>query len=165
MTTKKTKKKTKAEQQEIDKINLQIKQYQENIKQMKEQIRMDQQAVEKLKDEKRKLKENKEMHDHPVVWDDYTPMIVLVFSWKKARFKKMVLGWQKHSHREINPEKTFYFDFDLVYQKSVISDLKSAMNKSNPLFMMSNRQLIMYMSKHSNLGSFDAIKKAIQRQE
>ena len=142
-----------------------IKQLRDKIKQLRDEIKVHLKAEEMLLEQKRQQKEKREMQEHPVVWDDYTPMIKLVFSWKKARFKKMILGWQKYSREEISPDETFHFDFNLVYQKNIISDLKSAMIKNDHLFNVSDRQLILYMLKHSNLGSFDAIKKAIQRQE
>ena len=109
------------------------------------------------KEKIRKLKER------PVVWDDDTPLIELVFPWKMAAFKKMLRSWIEYSRAEINPDKTSHFDFDPTYKKIIRSDLKSAMKKQGHVFRVSDDQVITYMSRHSNLGSFDAIKKAIQR--
>lgn len=170
MATEETKKQKKAKkQQEIDKINLQIKQHLENEKllrkQFKEQLLEIQQAVKELKDQKRKLKRNKKKNNRPVVWDQNTPLIKLVFPERMARFKKMLGKWQNYAHEIINSLEATHFDFDLQYQAQIFTDMKSAMIKKDHIFNMSDRQFILYMSEHSNLGSFDKIKKAIQRLE
>lgn len=132
---------------------------QEAMKKLREEM-------EQLRSQKREINEKiSKLNNRPIVWDDNTPLIELVIPCKMARFKKMLVGWQKYSRGEINPEKTLYFDFDLVNSKMIISDLKSAMINNDHLFNVSDRQLIIYMSKHSNLGGFDKIKKTIQRLE
>ena len=157
MATTKTNRQVKALRQELVEIDLEYKECQERIK--KERERMKELNKQKLehKEKIRKLKER------PVVWDDDTPLIELVIPWKMAAFKKMLLSWMEYSRAEINPDKTSHFDFDPTYKKNILSDLKSAMKKQGCVFKVSDAQVISYMSRHSSLGTFDSIKRAIQR--
>ena len=173
MATKKAKAKIESLRQEKSEINRKMQECQvamtkmsEAKRKMSEAMREMSEAMKQMKSRKREINEEiKKRSNRPIVWDDNTPLIELVIPCKMARFKKMLVGWQKYSRGEINPEKTLYFDFDLVNSKMIISDLKSAMINNDHLFNVSDRQLIIYMSKHSNLGGFDKIKKTIQRLE
>lgn len=166
MATKKAKAKVESLRLEKSEINRKMQECQVAMTKMSEAMREMRETMKQMKSRKREINEEiKKWSNRPIVWDNNTPLIELVIPCKMARFKKMLVGWQKYSRGEINPEKTFYFDFDLVYSKMIISDLKSAMINNDHLFNMSDRQLIIYMSKHSNLGGFDKIKKGIQRLE
>ena len=173
MATKKAKAKIESLRQEKSEINRKMQECQvamtkmsEAKRKMSEAMREMSEAMKQMKSRKREINEEiKKRSNRPIVWDDNTPLIELVIPCKMARVKKMLVGWQKYSRGEINPEKTLYFDFDLVNSKMIISDLKSAMINNDHLFNVSDRQLIIYMSKHSNLGGFDKIKKTIQRLE
>ena len=166
MATKKAKAKIESLRQEMSEINRKMQECQVAMTKMSEAKRKMSEAMKQMKSRKREINEEiKKRSNRPIVWDDNTPLIELVIPCKMARFKKMLVGWQKYSRGEINPEKTLYFDFDLVNSKMIISDLKSAMINNDHLFNVSDRQLIIYMSKHSNLGGFDKIKKTIQRLE
>ena len=166
MATKKAKAKIESLRQEMSEINRKMQECQVAMTKMSEAKRKISEAMKQMKSRKREINEEiKKRSNRPIVWDDNTPLIELVIPCKMARFKKMLVGWQKYSRGEINPEKTLYFDFDLVNSKMIISDLKSAMINNDHLFNVSDRQLIIYMSKHSNLGGFDKIKKTIQRLE
>lgn len=168
---------TKTNRQAIEKkqknaFRCQIKKYQEAnelldelSRMIREQKRMNLEAIQQLKVQMRKQKDkNKDVNGNGLSWNDDTPLVELVYSWKMAAFNKMIHSWKKHSRVEINPQETSHFDFDLVFKKNIISDLKLAMKQEN-VFRVSDAQVITYMSRHSNLGSFDAIKKAIQRLE
>lgn len=159
MATKKTKAKVESLRQKKSEINRKMQECQEAMKKLREEM-------EQLRSQKREINEKiSKLNNRPIVWDDNTPLIELVFPYKMARFKKKLRKWQNYSHEIINPHEVTHFNFNLQYQSEIFADLKSAMIKKNNLFNMSDRQLIMYMSKHSNLGSFDKIKKAIQRLE
>lgn len=150
MATTKTNRQVKALRQELVEIDLEYQECQEIIKKERERMKELNKRRLECKEKIRKKKAR------PVVWDEDTPLNELVIPWKMAAFRNMLKRWGK-------PQETSHFDFDLNLRKDILSDLKSAMKNYEHVFLISDAQIITYMSRHSNLGSFDSIKKAIQR--
>lgn len=148
MTKKKTKQKN-ALKLEVDKINRQLK---EISKKRKE-----------LLNSKRELYEQNTKHRTPT-WDDFSPLKTLVYPYAyDTTYKEMIETWQKYSVKEILPLHSYRFEFDILHQEDVIRALNTALSSIAPTFKIRKCTLCKYLSTHSNLGSYEAIRKMLYR--
>ena len=150
MANKKTKQK-KTWELEVEEINRQIKELRKLIKQRQERKR-----------------ELKEQHGVKPKWDVSTPFFKFVNETQIDRYNDMLKGWEPYLKEGIgtNIKKHNYFKFDLKKAGDmaiVIRYLKKAQTHDPKVFILSERGLCSYLSEHSNLGSVDRIKKALQR--
>lgn len=108
---------------------------------------------------------NKELHKkrRPAVWDNDSPMTKLINMSQFERLKIILVEWQAYSIITIVPKRTTYFEFDLAYRKIIVLALKNGWKGSVPLFKVSQRQVLKYLSMHSNLGKVDTLKKILYR--
>ncbi|MBR0165697.1 MAG: hypothetical protein IJQ13_02290 [Prevotella sp.] len=97
------------------------------------------------------------------LWDDGTPMIRLVNLHQLERFKTLLDNWKKHATDTIDTSKTSNFTFLPNRKWHAVRALAIALQGDVPLFKVSTRELCRYLSVHSNLGTQEGIKKAIQR--
>ena len=137
-----------AGQQEIAAINLQIREHQAAIKQLRAHKR---EILEKHKKRRRCL------------WDKDTPMRKLVSSTFEPQFVAMMKEWEKHTTQDIQPMKTYHFHFVQERKWYAIRALALMLMRDKHTFKVSTSELCRYLSIHSNLGTPEAIRKAIQR--
>ena len=134
--------------QEVAEIDLQIREHQTVINQLKARRR---EILEKHKKRRRCL------------WDENSPFIRLVNLSQLEQYKALIREWQKRSTEIIDPLKTSHFTFLPKRKYYVTGTLANMLSQTPPVFKVSTLQLCRYLSEHSNLGSVDAIRKAIQR--
>lgn len=103
------------------------------------------------------------INEKPASWDDSTPMIKLVHPCHLKKFKELITAWKKVSELPIDIKKTYWFDFKPDSKPYIMRTLKNVQAHGTKVFNISERQLFLYLESHSNLGSFDCIKKAYQR--
>ena len=145
---KKTKQK-KAWKLEVDEINRQLKEISEKRKE--------------FLNRKRELIEQNTKHRTPK-WDDYSPLKTLVYPYAyDTTYKEMIKAWQKYSVKEILPLHSYRFEFDILHQEDVIRALDTALSSIAPTFKVRKCSLFRYLSTHSNLGSYEAIRKMLYR--
>ncbi len=122
------------------------------------------QKEKELQSRKREIKmQLSMMYEKPAAWDDSTPMIKLVYSCHLKKFKELITAWQKVSEVPIDIKKAYRFDFKPDSKAYVIRNLKNILAHGTKVFNINERQLFLYLESHSNLGTFDCIKKAYQR--
>lgn len=134
--------------QEVAAIDLQIREHQTVINQLKARRR---EILEKHKKRRRCL------------WDENSPFIRLVNLSQLEQYKALIREWQKRSTEIIDPLKTSHFTFLPNRKYYVTRTLANMLSRTPPVFKVSTLQLCQYLSEHSNLGSVDAIRKAVQR--
>lgn len=148
MPKKKTKQK-KAWKLEMDEINRQLKEISEQRKY--------------LLNRKRELIEQNTKRRTPT-WDDYSPLKTLVYPYAyDTTYKEMIEVWQKYSVKEIIPLHSYRFEFDILHQEDVIRAMDTALSSIAPTFKVRKCTLCRYLSTHSNLGSYEAIRKMLYR--
>lgn len=96
-------------------------------------------------------------------WDDNTPMIRLVNLSQMEHFLALMNDWQKRSAETINPKKTSLFTFFPERKSHAIRALALVLTRDISVFRVSTVELFRYLSAHSNLGSSEAIRKALLR--
>jgi hypothetical protein len=79
------------------------------------------------------------------------------------RLKAILTEWQPYSKTTILPKRTTHFEFDVAYRKMIVLALKDGWDGDVPLFVVSQRQVLKYLSMHSNLGKLDTLKKILYR--
>ena len=99
----------------------------------------------------------------PVVWDDDSPMTKLINMSQFDRLRTILTEWQAYSKTTIIPKRTTHFEFDIAYRKLIVLALKDGWKGDVPLFKVSQRQVLKYLSMHSNLGKLDTLKKILSR--
>ena len=143
--------------QEIAAIDLQIREHQAVINKRKAHI-------SQLMARKREILEaNKPKRRRRCPWDEDTPLIRLVNLSQLEQYKALIREWEKRSTEIIDPSKTSHFTFLPNRKWYVTSTLANVLSRTPPVFKVSTLQLCLYLSEHSNLGSVDAIRKAVQR--
>lgn len=152
MATQKTNKQTKAEKKEIDKINLEIREHEDAIKQLT----------------KRKSElEEKDNNKKPPKWNKDTPIYKIINPNKYDDFKNIITIWQQVAKEKIN-NRTVYFNFELKYKHRIIRSLAEMFKGDIPYFnvkiVRSKDQVFMYFAQHSNLGRWDSLKRAVNRE-
>ena len=151
------KKQKKAWELEIVECNLRKKELREEMRQLQKRI-----------------DEIKMQHGMKMKWNRTTPMIKFVRLNQVEAYNAMLKGWEPFLMEKIgaNIKNVNYFKFDLSKVRNkfaIIRYLKIALTHSPTVFMLSDnkslsqRELCLYLSEHSNLGSADCIRKALQR--
>ncbi len=135
-------------QQEVAAIDLQISELQTVINQLKARRR---EILEKHKKRRRCL------------WDSDTPMRKLVPLAFESQFITMMKEWEKHTTHTIQPMKASHFNFVQEQKWYVIRALAVLLVKDWHVFKVSTSELCRYLESHSNLGSQEAIRKAVLR--
>lgn len=135
-------------QQEVAEIDLQIREHQTAINQLRARRRA---LLEKHKKRRRCL------------WDADTPMRKLVPLAFESHFITMMKEWEKHTTHTIQPMKASHFNFIQKRKWYAIRALAIMLMKDKRVFKISILQLCKYLEGHSNLGSQESIRKAIQR--
>ncbi len=148
MATRKRNKEAEAWKLEVDEIDRQVRERREEIKEL---LARRQKIVERH--EKRR----------PVSWDDDSPMTKLIDMTQFERLKAILTEWQPYSKTTILPKRTTHFEFDVAYRKMIVLALKDGWDGDVPLFVVSQRQVLKYLSMHSNLGKLDTLKKILYR--
>lgn len=141
---------------QVEAWKLEIKENNRTIKELQGQIKQ-------LLDRNRELKRQNTKHRTPT-WDEYTPLKVLVYSYAyNTTYKEMIATWQKFSVKEIIPQYSYRFDFCILHVEEVIIAINKALNSTAPTFKVRKCALCRYLSTHSNLGNYEAIRKMLYR--
>ena len=133
-----------------------------HIRQRQAVIREHQQVINQLRAQREEILEHHK-HRRRCLWDDDTPMIRLVNLHQLEHFKALMTDWQKRSTETINPKETSHFTFLPNARSHAIRALAVVLAKNPPVFEISTRKLCLYLGVHSNLGTPENIKKALQR--
>ena len=140
---------------EVERIDLQIRE-------QLTMIRQHQQVVNQLRQRKRELTAAHRKKRKPL-WDAATPLARLVNLQQFAYYQLMIAEWQKRTTDNLNPRKTTFFLFPPHLKYYVFRALATALAQTPPVFNVSTLQLCRYLAEHSNLGTTESIKKALQR--
>ncbi|MCR5644125.1 MAG: hypothetical protein K6G32_12430 [Prevotella sp.] len=161
MATTKTNRQAKAEInrqiKELLKVNKQLK---EQAKKIREQERENLEAIKKLKERKRELKE-KDCKKSPINKD--TPIYKIAYSYKYDDLRDLIDIWQKGVKEKIDI-KTAFFNFDPKFKPRFIRSLAEIFRKDIPVFKVSINQVFKYLQEHTNLGRWDSLKRAVNRE-
>lgn len=133
-----------------------------HIRQRQAVIREHQQVINQLRAQREEMLE-RHKHRRRCLWDDDTPMICLVRLPQLEHFKTLLENWKKHTADTIDTSKTSSFTFLPNRKWHAIHALAIVLANDIPVFKVSTRQLCRYLSEHSNLGTPEGIKKALQR--
>ena len=144
----KNKKGQKAWQQEVAQIDLQIREHQTVINQLRER------KQELIAAHRKKRKP---------AWDCETPLYRLVNLQQYGYYQLMIAEWQKRTTDTLDPRKTTFFTFPPHLKHYVFHALATALALTPAVFHVSTLQLCHYLAEHSDLGSVECIKKALQR--
>ena len=96
-------------------------------------------------------------------WDDDTPLSRLVNLQQFGYYQLMIAEWQKRTTDNLDPRKTTFFSFPPHLKHYVFRALATALAQTPAVFHVSTLQLCRYLAEHSNLGTTESIKKALQR--
>ena len=96
-------------------------------------------------------------------WDDDTPLYRLVNLSQLDHFKTLISDWQKRTTGTIDIKKTSLFTFFPERKPHAIRALALVLTRDIPVFKVSTVELCRYLSAHSNLGTPEAIRKALLR--
>ena len=96
-------------------------------------------------------------------WDDDTPLYRLVNLSQLEHFKTLISDWQKRTTGTIDIKKTSLFTFFPERKPHAIRALALVLARDIPVFKVSTVELCRYLSAHSNLGTPEAIRKALLR--
>ena len=143
MTKKEEKQAQAALQQKIDDMKRQVKELQSRISEAEMQLSV--------------------MKDKRVTTAEDTPLRKLVHLSRIDAFRKVVEVWQSCSDVKIDIGSANRIAFKAKTRRRIIRSLKIVLSCDIPVFNISQRQLFMYLASHSNLGSWESIKKAVQR--
>ena len=160
MAKEKKNKKAEARKIEIKEIDRQINEFAEKIKLNLEENKEYRKSIEELKSRKRKLKNHGKS---PFSWDNDTPMIKLIDMSQLHKFKKLFDIWQQFSDEKLDLKTTARFVLKLAHKKEIVLALDETWKDGVPLFKVSERQVLIYLSEHSNLGKAETLKKIISR--
>ena len=133
-----------------------------HIRQRQAVIREHQQVINQLRAQREEMLE-RHKHRRRCLWDDDTPMIRLVRLPQLEHFKTLLENWKKHTADTIDTSKTSSFTFLPNRKWHAIHALAIVLANDIPVFKVSTCQLCRYLSEHSNLGTPEGIKKALQR--
>ena len=134
-----------------------------HIRQLQAEIREQQAVINLLKAQRRDIMDAHHKKRRRCRWDADTPMIRLVNLQQLEYFRTLISDWQKRATDAIDITKTSQFTFQNKLKWHAIHALAVVLTKDPPVFKVSTRDLCRYLSTHSNLGSPEAIKKALQR--
>ncbi|MBO4607326.1 MAG: hypothetical protein J5682_05455 [Prevotella sp.] len=81
----------------------------------------------------------------------------------ESQFITMMKEWEKHTTHTIQPMKASHFNFVQEQKWYVIRALAVLLVKDWHVFKVSTSELCRYLESHSNLGSQEAIRKAVLR--
>ena len=126
------------------------------------QIREQQTVINQLRQRKQELIAT-HRKKRKTAWDDDTSLSRLVNLQQFAYYQLMIAEWQKRTTDNLNPLKTNFFSFPPHLKHYVFRALATALAQTPPVFNVSTLQLCRYLAEHSNLGTTESIKKALQR--
>lgn len=126
------------------------------------QIREHQTVINQLRQRKRELTALHQKRRKPS-WDNETPLYKLVNLQQFAYYQLMIAEWQKRTTDNLDPRKTTFFSFPPHLKHYVFRALATALAQTPAVFHVSTLQLCRYLAEHSNLGTTESIKKALQR--
>ena len=112
-------------------------------------------VINQLRQRKRELTAQHQKRRKPS-WDNETPLYKLVNLQQFAYYQLMIAEWQKRTTDNLNPRKTTFFLFPPHLKYYVFRALATALAQTPPVFNV-------YLAEHSNLGTTESIKKALQR--
>lgn len=135
--------------------------WQEEVRKIALLIREHQAVINHLRAQKRQITEKHRRRQQP--WDNDTPLSRLVNPQRRDAYNNMIREWQRQSKEELIPSKTIRFLFIPTFKWHVIRALANVLTQDPPVFKVSTLQLCRYLAKHSNLGTAEGIKKALQR--
>lgn len=133
-----------------------------HIRQRQAAIREHQQVINQLRAQLEEILAHHKRRRR-CLWDDDTPMIRLVNLHQLERFKTLLDNWKKHVTDTIDTSKTSSFTFLPNRKWHAVRALAIVLQGDVPLFKVSTRELCRYLAVHSNLGTPESIKKALQR--
>lgn len=151
--TKKEFKKTKAAlQHELDDIRSLEQEYRQKLTELRSR-------------ESEVKKQLSAMDEEPVTDQKNTPWIHLVHQFYYDDFNEMISKWQEESAGKIEIRQPTYITFKPGSKSFIIRTLvKHVIKHQEPeFFKISDRMLFSYLATHSNLGSFESIKRAFYR--
>ena len=118
--------------------------------------------INQLRERKQKLIAQHRKKRKPT-WDSETPLYRLVNLQQFANYQLMIAEWQKRTTDTLDPRKTTFFSFPPHLKHYVFRALATALAITPAVFHVSTLQLCHYLAEHSNLGTAESIKKALQR--
>ena len=167
MATTRTNRQTEATRQE-NSIDCRIRELQEtnNLLGEQEQVIRDQiqknlEEIKQLKERKRELKEKDSKKT--LVWDKDSPIKKIVPKYKYDDLRNLIGIWQKGIKKKIDIQ-TVYFNFDPKFKPRFIRSLAEIFKRDIPVFKVSKNQVFKYLQEHTNLGRWDSIKRAVNRE-
>lgn len=163
MATTKRNRQADAIKQKKAKLNRKIEEERRVIKQLKAELKPHQKAEKVLIDQKRQLKRtNKKPNEHSL--DDNLAIIKIVSLSQWSKFMEMIVEWQKYTTIEIVPKKTTHIEFDLRAKPIILRTLVKILDNEIKVFCVSERKVLIYLSRHTNLGNYECLKKAVYRE-
>ena len=161
-----------AKQQEAARLRLEISEQQEVINQARAAISRARsemaQARQLIADRRERLRQlaqpqRKKKRRSPL-WDDDTPLIRLADPTQLDTLLTMIREWEKHNNGIPIPVKTTtHIQFPPNSKHYIVSALADVLGHTPQVFRISTLQLCRYLAAHTNLGTADSIRKAIQR--
>jgi len=133
-----------------------------HIRQRQAAIREHQQVINQIRAQREEILAHHKRRRR-CLWDDDTPMIRLVNLHQLERFKTLLENWKKHVTDTIDTSKTSKFTFLPNHKWHAVRALAIVLQGDVPLFKVSTREFCRYLAVHSNLGTPESIKKALQR--
>ncbi len=152
MEKKEIKKKKAALQQKLDVIHEHLKKFS--------------QIMAELESRENEIKKQMSALDEELVTvQDNTPWIHLVHQCYYGDFNEMISKWQGESAEKIEIRQPTYITFKPGSKSFIIRTLvKHVIKHQEPeFFKISDRKLFSYLATHSNLGTFESIRRAFYR--
>lgn len=163
MATTKTNRLADATKQKEAKLNRKIEEERRVIKQLKDELKPHQKAEKVLIEQKRQLKRTNKKPNKPSL-DDNQAIIKIVSLSQWSKFMEMIDEWQKYTTQEIVPKKTTRIEFDLKAKPIILRTLVKTLDNEIEVFCVSERKVLTYLSRHTNLGNYECLKKAVYRE-
>lgn len=146
----------------VEKNGKAIEAWQMEVAQIDLQIREHQTVINQLRQRKRELTAA-HRKKRKASWDNETPLYQLVYLQQFTHYQLMIAEWQKRTTDTLIPSKTAHFYFSPHLRHHIFRSLAEALQVTPPIFRVSTLALCRYLAEHSNLGTTESIKKALQR--
>ena len=135
----------------------------DDIRSLKQEYR---QKLTELKSRESEVKKQlSAMDEEPVTDQENTPWIHLVHQCYYGDFNEMISKWQRDAAEKIEIRQPTYITFKPGSKSFIIRTLvKHVIKHQEPeFFKISDRMLFSYLATHSNLGTFESIRRAFYR--
>lgn len=177
MATKKTNRQAEATRQKEEKFDCQIeehrkakmllsdeiKEHLKAVKKLRDEIKEHEKAEKQLREQKRELKKTNRKPSESSL-DENDPIIKIVNLDQLPQFMELIEVMQKYTTQEIVPKKTTFIEFDLKGKPLIQRTLVKTLNKEIKVFSVTERQVLLYLSCHTNLGNYECLKMAVYRE-